>query len=152
MLFLNEQIDHSPLFHAVGCVCRFREEILLLERAGDKSYPNCWGIPTGKVEENEELIQAMVRELFEETGILLSSENLHLFKTYHVVSEEMSFLYTVFRASFSSKPRVKIRAEEHKDFGWYALREALTLKLVPNLEGCLRDKLTPIVKTTEWEF
>lgn len=43
-------------------------EILLIKRLNDP-YKNCWALPGGFVDENEDLEQAARRELFEETNI-----------------------------------------------------------------------------------
>lgn len=135
----NENASFLPLFKAVGCVCIFEKKILLLKRVNDKSYPQYWGIPSGKIDENESDIKAMIRELFEETHILLSSENLSLLKTYHINSDEMNFLYTLYFHNFELEPVVKIKNDEHQEFGWFSLEKALKLKLIPELDTCLKD-------------
>lgn len=43
-------------------------EILLIKRLNEP-YKNCWALPGGFVDENEDLEQAARRELFEETNI-----------------------------------------------------------------------------------
>jgi 8-oxo-dGTP diphosphatase len=44
------------------------DEILLIKRLNEP-YKNCWALPGGFVDENEDLDQAARRELFEETNI-----------------------------------------------------------------------------------
>jgi 8-oxo-dGTP pyrophosphatase MutT (NUDIX family) len=146
MLYLQEQTNYPPLFEAVGCICYSKGRILLLKRTDEKSYPGRWGIPSGKVKENESRLRAIVRELFEETGMLLSADNLYLVRTYHVITEEMSFLYTVYQCQFESIPEIKIRSEEHTRFVWFKPEEASQLDLVPGLDGCLKDVL-PLLKS-----
>ena len=142
MIYKEKQSNHPPLFHAVGCICLCESHILLLKRLEDKSYPKHWGIPTGKVDSNEDILSAMIRELFEETGILLSSQNLSFIRDYHVINEDMSFIYSVFHSTFNSIPQIKICHAEHSDFGWYKIDEIRELKLVPDLNECLEDTLT----------
>jgi 8-oxo-dGTP pyrophosphatase MutT (NUDIX family) len=113
----------TALFRAVGCVVRHGGKLLLLKRAGAKSFPGRWGVPSGKVEENETELQAVVRELFEETGILLSGDQIDLFGTYPVDTHEMAFDYSLFLHIVTGMPSVKLEPTEHSDFGWFTLEE-----------------------------
>lgn len=139
MLFLKSQKDFPPLFESAGCVCFCKGTILLLKRTELKSYPGYWGIPSGKVNEKETHIHAAIRELFEETGILVSSEKLAFVGTFHVVNTDMSFLYSLFVCQLDAFPQVKIRNEEHIRHAWFKLPDALRLQLIPDLDGCLRS-------------
>ena len=47
-------------------------EILLIKRKNDP-FKDCWALPGGFVERHENAIDAVVRELYEETGILVDS-------------------------------------------------------------------------------
>lgn len=67
MLYKKPRQNFNPLFKAVGCICIFESEVLLLKRVPGKSYPGYWGVPSGKIKENESPVKAIVRELFEET-------------------------------------------------------------------------------------
>jgi 8-oxo-dGTP pyrophosphatase MutT (NUDIX family) len=48
-------------------------KVLCVSRRDDL---NAWGLPGGKVEEGEELVDAAVRELFEETGLPVLEDEL----------------------------------------------------------------------------
>jgi 8-oxo-dGTP diphosphatase len=54
----------------VGAVIRNKlGKVLLLQRAASEDFlPNVWELPSGHVDEGEGLIQALKREIFEETG------------------------------------------------------------------------------------
>lgn len=133
----NALID--PLFNAVGCLCISEGKILLLKRSQGKSYPECWGLPTGKIEDGESPLRAMIRELYEETGILLSAENLKELKTYPIRADEFEFTYTVYVYEPKRTPDVKINSKEHSRFGWFSIDDSLRLDLVPDLDFCLLD-------------
>ncbi len=47
-----------------------KTEFLALKRSPDQIYPNLWQPITGKVDGDETAIEAAIRELFEETGII----------------------------------------------------------------------------------
>jgi 8-oxo-dGTP pyrophosphatase MutT (NUDIX family) len=140
MLYTTEQREFPPLFEAVGCICYCQSRLLLLKRFHDKSYPGLWGIPSGKLNPEESQIRGMVRELFEETSILRSAENIEKRATYHVVSSDSSFLYTVFMCRFAQFPDVRLRPEEHVAFEWLTPVDALRLDLVPDLAECLIEE------------
>lgn len=144
MIYFEERKEFPPLFRAVGCLVWSRGRLLLLKRSPDKSHPSCWGIPTGKVESKESDMGAMIRELFEETGILVSAGNVRFARFYHVVTLETSFHYSVYVAEFSSVPTVRIDPREHTAFAWVTPQEAHQIVLVPDLDACLRDLLPPL--------
>lgn len=48
-----------------------KPQILLIKRKNDP-YKNCWALPGGFVDENEDLEQAAIRELVEETLVNIS--------------------------------------------------------------------------------
>jgi 8-oxo-dGTP pyrophosphatase MutT (NUDIX family)/deoxyadenosine/deoxycytidine kinase len=136
MLYRSPQRSFPALFKAVGCVYVHRGKVLLLKRGPEKSYPSYWGLPSGKVHAKETTLRAMVRELFEETAILVSADNLLFVGEFHIVNSDMSFLYSLYRIDVDTPPAVRIQ-EEHESFGWFEVEEALLLDLVPDLADCL---------------
>ena len=70
--------------------------LLVIESAGAKAGK--WSFPAGKVEPGESIVDAMVREVHEETGIV--AEPVDLLGVYHslVTSEDSYGLNVVFRA------------------------------------------------------
>lgn len=57
-----------------GVILQNEDEILLCKRSPDKSMPNVWSIPSGKIESGENPGQAAIREFYEETNIELDNE------------------------------------------------------------------------------
>lgn len=52
------------------------EKILLVQRAhDDKRNPGMWEFPGGKIDANEDLMNGVVREVFEETGLVVQAES-----------------------------------------------------------------------------
>ena len=135
MLYRTRQPAYPPLFTAVGCICIAAGTTLLLKRAAGKSYPYHWGIPGGKVDPGETNERAVIRELFEETGILTSSANLRRIGILHVVNADMSFLYDLYVLRLDRPPRVRI-TDEHEASGWYSAEDLSSLDLVPDLREC----------------
>ncbi|EYU15404.1 NUDIX domain-containing protein [Photorhabdus luminescens] len=75
MCILPESIENTLQNYdriVVGGIIRDQNgNILFLQRAPDESPPNLWEIPSGGVEKGENLLQALSREIEEETGLLL---------------------------------------------------------------------------------
>lgn len=110
-------------FHIVVVVCVINEqnEILLTLRSPDKEkYPGTWENTGGALEAGEESRTAAVRELFEETGIRVRENELHLLDSQ---MEESAFIdvYVVRK----SVPVEKIRLQEGEtvDARWVSLDE-----------------------------
>lgn len=55
---------------AVGGICLHNNQIVLLRRRDDAEvYPSIWELPSGGVDPGEDILDALVREVFEETGL-----------------------------------------------------------------------------------
>lgn len=52
-----------------NCLIRYRERVLLLQRAPGSAMGGRWDLPGGKVDPGEEPVVAALRELTEETGL-----------------------------------------------------------------------------------
>lgn len=141
MLYREIQSAHPPLFSAVGCICLRDGKILLLKRQQNRSHPNFWGLPSGKINPGETDYGAMIRELYEETGLLRSSENLQLIGDFHVISPDVSFRYSLYRSDVPAESVVIINSLEHIEYQWIRPDDALRLELVPDLADCLRIAL-----------
>jgi len=57
-----------------GVILKKNDKVLLCKRSPDKSLPNVWSIPSGKIEKNETPGNAAIREYYEETNIKLPKE------------------------------------------------------------------------------
>lgn len=142
----SSESTEVPLFDAVGCLCLWGDRILFLQRADDRSYPSVWGLPSGKVEPNETRDRAVMRELYEETGLLRSAANLEHIDDFHVKNDDFTFLYAVFSTRYTSQPSIHLKPNEHTQYRWVAFDDAMTLPLVPGTRECLaatRSKIFP---------
>jgi len=54
------------IHHSVGIIVTYENQLLFLKR---RKYPTKFSIPAGHLEEGEDPDQAVLRELYEETGI-----------------------------------------------------------------------------------
>ncbi len=79
----------------------------------------------------------MIRELREETGIKL--DKIEFIKTYYVRYPERDFIYHKFKHTFTEKPEVKIKTDEHKWFDWFTPEEALEHELLLGEDEVIKD-------------
>ena len=99
-------------------------QYLLLKRILEKG--GFWQPVTGGLEEGETKIEALKREIREETGIkniIKIIENVHYFEFLypHLVKEY------AFGVEVSSDERVVLDGKEHSEFKWCSFQEALRL-------------------------
>lgn len=105
-----------------------------------KKQGNRWGIPGGKVEKNEAPLQAVIREIKEETGYDFSNQAVQFLKTVYIeYNEKDHFVYHMFRVKLSFDPAaVKIDFKEHKGFTWMTVEDALKYPLIDDEDFCIK--------------
>ena len=120
---------------------------LMLERV---SPPGFWQSVTGSLEEGETPFATALREVAEETGILLAPEELKDWHTQneYEIYEHWRHRYApgvtrntehVFSARISAARPVHLSAREHRAHRWLPLAEAANLAFSPsNREALLR--------------
>lgn len=103
----------------------FDGKILVLHRHEHKSEGSRWGVPAGKIDSGEKEIDAMAREIKEETGQKLFPAQLEYLAKVYVRYPEYDFVYHMFRAKLDKKPRIVLSKNEHKAFRWVSPKDAL---------------------------
>ncbi|WP_242496490.1 NUDIX domain-containing protein [Xylanimonas protaetiae] len=93
--------------------------VLLLRVAAGRDHPAFWQPVTGGVEGEEDVREAAVRELREETGLIASSSDLDLVARDILVpiSSDLSVNKALFRLC-TDESEVTVNPEEHTDFRW----------------------------------
>ena len=94
-----------------------RNNEVLIVRQSDylKQGTNKWDVPGGRVQEGEDLKEAIIRELQEETGIRNFSGPLLV--GYHTFKTETNENWLVLHHAFRSDDEVKL-SKEHTEFMW----------------------------------
>lgn len=112
----------------VGCIIQWDEEILMLYRAAVESDPSLWGIPAGKVELGETDIEAVIREVKEETSIKLNAGDLTDLGVLPIQYPDFLVKFPIFHVKLIAKPDIKLQPREHIDSKWVKPADALKLK------------------------
>ena len=120
------------------------DNILLLRRSGTHSrFPYDIDLPGGEVEEGEEALEAVVREIFEEAGLGVSPQAVTL-AFEQTTDERHHMLFTVRLAE--SSPEVTI-SWEHDAHEWVPREEVLLREAKDSYMAIIKtyfDSLAPI--------
>ncbi|MEK7673019.1 MAG: NUDIX hydrolase [Patescibacteria group bacterium] len=146
MIFIQKPDNFNPQFEVVSCFCEFKgnspeqgqTKFLLLHRQDHKAQGDTWGLPAGKINPDENIYDAMLRELKEETGIILAKNELNYSQEIYVRYPKYDFTYHIFTTEFQTQPEIQTNPEEHKDFRWATVQEALKMPLVLDLDNCIK--------------
>ncbi len=139
MLHSTKPTNFSPRFEVVSCFFICDDRFLLLHRQDDvKLERNKWGLPAGKKGKKETELEAMMREVEEETGLKLSKPKFKQHHTLYVRYPEYDFIYYPFRANFHEEPEITLNPQEHKEYRWVTPEEALKMKLVRDMDECIK--------------
>lgn len=139
MLHAQPPSDFDPRFEVVSCFVKHNGKILLLHRLdSDELQPNVWGLPAGKREEGESIQEGMAREIQEETGLVISNKDITFHNSLYIRYPEYDFLYHSFSTSYAEKPKITLNSAEHKDYIWVTPQEALQMKLITDLDACIK--------------
>ncbi len=136
MIYLEKPAVFNPKFTIVSCFLEYDWEFLLLLRQDHKSEPNTYWVPAWKVWEWENIDEAMLRELYEETWLKL--DNLVYFKEVFVCYPEYEFVYHIYHKKLTKLPEIILDSTEHKSYIWRNPKDSLDENLIPELGACIR--------------
>lgn len=117
-----------------------RDEIgrcLILKRSKNNDVlPNKWDIPGGSVEEGEGLIEALKREVYEETSL-----EARIIDVFHMVEnvdnkKKTHFVKLVFMAMVK-KSDVALNPSEHEDYKWINISGIDKYDLLDYVKECI---------------
>ena len=139
MIYNSKPKDFNSKFTIVSCFIFVENEFLMLKRSINETLPKKWGLSAGKVKKNEEIIDATVREVNEETGLCVSKEKIHYWGKVYVRYPKYDCIFHMSKIILETKPSIILRANEHSEYKWVTVNEALKLDLVPDMDNCIYE-------------
>jgi 8-oxo-dGTP pyrophosphatase MutT (NUDIX family) len=130
---------HRTAFSAAGCFCLFEDQILLVQRHGDKPFGLHWGIPTGKLDAGVTPAQGACREHYVVVGITARFCAMLPINDLLVVNSALPFRYTFFALELSGKPALRLKSDEIRRAEWVDLSAIRNRLAVPFFWDTLHD-------------
>ena len=106
----------------VGAVIYENNRFLLLERVPSDSMGGFVGIPSGTVEDGEDLLTALAREVQEETGLIVTSTLKYLGSFNWTSSSGKKTRHFNFLVEVEAG-EIKLSPTEHQAYYWVALSD-----------------------------
>ena len=138
MIYKNQPKNFNSKFDIVSCFVEYDWKILLLHRQDHKPEGNTWWVPAWKVDLWEGNLETVVREIQEETGIVLDSSELFYFEKLYIKFHDYDFIYYIYHTEIDRKQEIIINNQEHKDFVWITPKEALKMPLIQDEDECIK--------------
>ena len=127
----------KPNFIALFMIDPKSHEILLLQRSEKVYFPKMWQMVTGKIENDENALDAAKREAFEETGLILENVyNVDVSMFYDRYKNQISFSAN-FLSFVNRDQSITVQENEHSDFKWVSNEEAEKLLVFPSQKETL---------------
>lgn len=131
-------------------------QILMLERA---QHPGYWQSVTGSREDSESFLQTAVREVHEETGLQITSEQLHVWpgENVYTIMPEWRHRYApevthnrerVFSLCLPQPLDIRIAPAEHRTWRWQPWAEAAAACFSPSNRDAILALAKPRHATT----
>jgi 8-oxo-dGTP diphosphatase len=95
-------------------------KVLIIQRAAnEETYPNLWEVPSGKKEPMEKIEDTVLREVFEETGLIVTVIKVANVFNFRVekTDETRDVTQINFLVKLVKKPEVKL-STEHQNYSW----------------------------------
>ena len=124
-----------------GCIMEYNNKFLILYRKPNKPNGDTWGLPAGKVDNGETDEQAIVREIYEETGYKANLDELELLGEFRFNFPDYIVDFPTFRIKLKQQFNVAHKPDEHEDYKWVTKEECNAL---PNLIYGFRELLEKI--------
>ncbi len=111
-------------------------KLLILHRAeNENAFPGLWDFPGGKLEGRENKEESLIREVKEETQLIIKPQKM--LGIYHAILKDKPVEFIIYTANMLDGD-VSI-GEEHSQFCWATPAEIKLLKTMPYMIECLEN-------------
>lgn len=118
------------------------KHILVLTRLPDEFMGGIEELPSGKVEQKESLINALKREIYEETGLELDNNINYIFSFDYLSSKGKKTRHFTFLCH-TNYTKIKINPHEHSDFRWLPISGIKNSNLTDNVKELILLHIEP---------
>jgi ADP-ribose pyrophosphatase YjhB (NUDIX family) len=141
---------HAGIPTGVHVVCERGDEVLLMRRAGTGFFDGLYSLPGGHVEPGESVRQAAVRELAEETGLVVELDALEWLGVVHRLSDTNRVDFFVRARDWRGEGAIR-EPDKCDHLAWFS-RRTLPTALVPYVGRALAAGAGPWVLELGWEY
>jgi mutator protein MutT len=112
-------------------IVKDKSVLLLKRRKDEEAFPGIWEFPSGKREFGESSVEALIREVKEETGLsIIVDKPIYVFE---YIVEKPDEIRDVTQVNFLVRlanltQEIRINKEEHEEARWFSKEEILSLK------------------------
>jgi 8-oxo-dGTP diphosphatase len=139
MIFKTIPNKFNSKFTIVSSFIIVNDKFLLLKRSENESLPKTWGLPAGKVKQNEQIIDATVREVNEETGQKFNNYDIKYWGKVYVKYPNYDCIFHMSKIELDKIPIITLAPKEHSDYKWVTIKEALEMNLIPDMDKCIYE-------------
>ncbi|MEN9654200.1 MAG: hypothetical protein RL235_312 [Chlamydiota bacterium] len=129
-IFFEEPLLFQKNGDVAACYLHWDGRLLLLQCGDHKDFAGMWGVPGGKREQGESILECAQRELYEETQIALDLACFTLVRSAFIRRDTVAYRYEMVRVDLSQSPAVAVSAE-HKNYTWANRQEMERMPMIP---------------------
>lgn len=121
---LQEAVNLNYQIGICAKILNEESKILLISRSQNDNYGGVWELPGGGVEENEDIIDALIREIKEETGLDVIRDTINFIDYFEFHNIESNKHKRKFCFEVKTTGELTI-SDEHTDFRWFDRNEII---------------------------
>ncbi len=116
------------------------DKVLILHTNVNKERPDMWEVPGGRIDDEESIEQALLRELKEELPnikAIVMEEIVDAYRLNKDIDGDKSLVLVFYKVSadFDGNPKI---SDEHVEYEWATEKEALK-KVAPSFRRAIRN-------------
>lgn len=121
---LQEAVDLNYQIGICAKILNEETKILLISRSQNDNYGGVWELPGGGVEENEDIIDALIREIKEETGldVIMDTINFIDYFEFHNIENNKHKRKFCFEVKTTGELTI---SDEHAESRWFSNDEII---------------------------